>query len=325
MAAAVLMLVAAAALRWGLVERRRVVAVRRAHGRHAASARGHAAAPAARPAPAAGHAGAPGSAADRRGRVAGTPMGLVLSPPRWLPARLADAGVAVAPSSAWRAWLAAITTAAGWAFLGAGAGAGVLAAAVAVAGPCLAWRLLRHRGASRVEAALPAAVEAVAASLRSGASLRQAVGEAAAATPGLLGTDLAQVAIATERGGGLIGALEAWADRRPLPGVRLAVAALCLCAETGGAAAQAVDSVAATLRQRLAAQAEARALATQARMSAAVIAVAPVAFCALSAAADPRSSAFLLRTRLGLALLAAGLALDAAGAVWMARLTRLEP
>ena len=250
---------------------------------------------------------------------------MVLSPPGWLAARLVDAGVAVAPASVWRAWLATSTTAGGWGFLGAGAGAGVLAAVVAVAGPCLAWRLLRHRGASRVEAALPAAVEAVAASLRSGASLRQAVGEAAAATPGLLGTDLAQVAVATERGGGLIGALEAWADRRPLPGVRLAVAALCLCAETGGAAAQAVDAVAATLRHRLAAQAEARALATQARMSAAVIAVAPVAFCALSAAADPRSSAFLLRTRLGLALLATGLALDAAGAAWMARLTRVEP
>jgi len=307
--AAALVLVAAAALRSGLAGRRRMAAVRRAN--------------AARPA-GASPAGDGRRPVGARCRLAGTLGGTLLGFPVWLPARLADAGVAMAPTTAWRVWAVTATAVAGWAFLGAGAGAGVLAAALAVAGPCLGWSLLRHRGSSRLEAALPAAVEAVAASLRSGASLRQAVGEAAGATPGLLGSDLARVVVTTEGGGGLVAALEGWADRRPLPGVRLAVAALCLCAETGGAAAQAVDSVGATLRQRLAAQAEARALATQARVSAAVIAGAPVAFCVLSAATDQRSSGFLLQTRLGLALLAAGLALDATGAVWMARLTRVE-
>lgn len=311
--AGVLVLGAAASLRLGLASRRRVAVARRvAAVRRVGPVRR---AGGSSPAPS-GRGGGPPVHASTRG---------MLGPPAWLPARLTDAGVALAPTRVWTVWVATGAGVTGLALLGAGAGAGFLVAAVAVAGPCLAWWLLRHRGASRLEAALPAGVEAVAASLRSGASLRQAVGEAAAATPGLLGADLAQVAATAERGGGLVDGLEGWADRRSLPGVRLAVAALCLWAETGGAAAQAVDAVAATLRQRLAAQAEARALATQARASAAVIAAAPVAFCALSAAADPRSAAFLLRTRLGLALLAAGLALDAAGAVWMARLTRLEP
>lgn len=341
--AAVLVLVGAGALRAGLTARHRAPAVRRAS--------------AARPAMVTGggregtdHAGvappalrAPGLRARPRAwatavEIAGpgvlatlvVPTGSartwagVVAPPGWLPARLADAGLAVTPGRAWSAWIAGAVVLTGWAAIAGGAATVVLAAVAVCAGPCLGWRLVRHRGAAGVEAALPAAVEAVAAGLRSGASLRQAVAEAAVATPGLLGSDLAQVAAATERGAGLVAALEGWADRRRLPGVRLAVAALCLCAETGGAAAQAVDAVAATLRQRLAAQAEARALATQARLSAAVIAVAPVAFCALSAAADPRASAFLLRTRMGLVLLTAGLALDAAGALWMARLTRVE-
>lgn len=248
----------------------------------------------------------------------------LLTPPHWLLARLADTGLAVAPATAWTAWVGIGGTATCWALLAVGGGAGAAAAVVALAAPCLGWRLLRHRGAAGLEAALPAAVEAMAAALRSGASLRQAVGEAAPAAPPPLGADLEAVAAATERGAGVVAALEGWAVRRPLPGVRLVVAALCLSAETGGTAARAVDAVAVTLRQRLAAQAEARALATQARVSAAVIAVAPVAFCALSTAADPRSSAFLLRTPVGLALLAAGLGLDAAGALWMARLTRVE-
>lgn len=244
------------------------------------------------------------------------------APPAWLGPRLAAAGAAADPGRVWSAWTAATLSAVGLALFGAGPGAAALVLAAACGGPALGWRLLRHRGTAQLDAALPAAIESVAAGLRSGASLRQALAEAAASTPGVLGADLATVATATERGAGLVPALEAWAERRPLPGVRLAVAALSLGAETGGATARAVDAVAATLRQRLAAQAEAHALATQARVSAAVIAAAPLAFCALSAATDPRAATFLLRTPAGLGLLAAGLALDAAGALWMARITR---
>lgn len=248
----------------------------------------------------------------------------VLTPPAWLAPRLLAAGVGADPGLCWTGWMVASAGLVTVALMGFGPGAALLAACSVVAGPALAWRLLRHRGAARLESALPGAVEAVAAGLRSGASLRQALAEAARATPGALGDDLAAVTTATERGAGLVAALEGWAVRRPLSGVRLVVAALCVGAETGGAAARAVDGVAATLRQRLAADAEALALATQARVSAAVIAVAPLAFGALAAVTDARSAGFLLRTPAGLVMLSAGLSLDAAGALWMARLTRVQ-
>ncbi|MGQ0520662.1 MAG: type II secretion system F family protein [Actinomycetota bacterium] len=249
---------------------------------------------------------------------------LLLPPPAGLASRLEEAAVPADPATAWTLWLAGGAAAGAWALGAAGPGLAVLVAAAAAGAPGLAWRLLRHRGTAALEAALPGAVDSIAAGLRSGASLRQAVAEAGWATPGPLGADLRAVATAVDRGAGPGAALEGWAARRPQAGVRLVVAALCLGAETGGATARAVDAVAATLRQRLAAQAEARALATQARASAGVIAVAPLAFCALSTATDPRSAGFLLRTPTGLVLLSAGLALDAAGAVWMARLTRVE-
>src|SRR5205085_6039226 len=102
--------------------------------------------------------------------------------------------------------------------------------------------------------------------------------------------ELAMVANQAGHGAGLVEALEALALRRPSPGVRLAVAALCLGLDTGGAQARAVDGVAATMRERLGVEAEVRALASQARMSAVVIGLAPLGFGAFAAATDPRTS-----------------------------------
>lgn len=79
--------------------------------------------------------------------------------------------------------------------------------------------------------------------------------------------------------------------------------------------------MAATLRQRLAASAQVRALATQARASAAVIGLAPLAFCALASATDHRTATFLFRSATGALVLVAGIGLDLAGALWMHRIT----
>ena len=245
--------------------------------------------------------------------------------PRWVEHRLRACGVDWPAESVWAGWLAGASVLSAAALVVGGPGFGVIAVLGWVAGPASAARALRGRGAARLEASLPEALEAIARGLRSGASLRQAVEESAGVATGALGTDLARVAAESDRGVAVVEALESWSERRPLPGVRLAVAALALGAETGGAQARAIDGVAATLRQRLAVAAEARALATQARASAAVIAVAPLVFCVLASIADPRLGEFLLRTPLGLLILAGGLVLDGVGALWMARLTRVEP
>lgn len=246
------------------------------------------------------------------------------TPPPWIASALADTGLAVDPGRTWSLWLVSLVAVLVAGAAAGGTGAAAVGVGAVAGGPIVAWRLLRRRGSDRLEAALPEAVDAVARALRSGASLRLAIGEAAAATPGPLGAELASVARSIERGASVVAALEAWATHRPSPGVRLVVSALCLGAETGGPLARAVDGVAATLRQRLAARAEAKALATQARASAAVLAGAPLAFTAVASMADASTSAFLFRTPAGLLCLAGGLTLDAAGALWMARLTRIE-
>jgi tight adherence protein B len=194
------------------------------------------------------------------------------------------------------------------------------------------WRRgARSRQAAADERELPHLLERVARHLRSGASLPQAF---AAATPprppsGASAHGLAEVwRTVAERSAtmGMVAALDEWSEhsRDPArPSIGLAVAALAVAASTGGSPARAVDGVASTLRSRLAVAEEVRALSSQARASATVIALAPVGFGALAAATDDRTAAFL-GTPAGVALTLTGLALDAAGAWWMARLCRVR-
>lgn len=245
-------------------------------------------------------------------------------PPVRLRAVLDDAALPGGATRAWRAWsgLAAPVTllslAAGGLPLAALAGLGW------VAGPTLV--VVGRRGASgrAVEAALPDALEAMARSLRSGAATRQALDEVAEVTPGALGHELRAVSRSLASGSTLEAALGSFAHRRPEPGVRLAVAALLLGAEAGGAHARALDGVAASVRARLGVAREVRALSSQARLSAVVIGAAPVAFGLLAAGTDGAGTEFLLRTPLGLGCLTLGLGLDGVGAVWMHRLAQVE-
>lgn len=263
-------------------------------------------------------------AARTAGEGGGGGLRLAEPPPRVATA-LAQADLPVPAAMAWTVWLAALAFGPLLAAVVGGPGlAGVTVLAV-VAGPLLVVRTRRGRADTRLEQALPGALEAVARSLRSGASLRQAVEEAgsAAGTGRVLAGELSRAAAEAAQGASLVTALEAVGARRPLPGVRLGVAALCLGAETGGAQARAVDGVAATVRERLAVAAELRALSSQARISALVIGLAPIGFGAFAAATDPRTSEFLLHTPAGLILLVAGLVLDGLGWLWMQRLAKV--
>jgi tight adherence protein B len=259
---------------------------------------------------------APAGAADSRRLPA---------PPATVATALADADLPVPADLAWTAWLAALVLGPLLALLVGGPGLGAVAVLALGVGPVLVVRSRRGGAGARMEQALPGALEAVARSLRSGASLRQAVEEAgrAGTSSPHLAAELSRAATEAAQGASLVTSLEAVAARRPLPGVRLGVAALCLGAETGGAQAKAVDGVAATVRERLAVAAELRALSSQARISALVIGLAPVGFGAFAAATDPRTSQFLLHTPTGLGLLTAGITLDGLGWLWMQRLARV--
>jgi tight adherence protein B len=79
------------------------------------------------------------------------------------------------------------------------------------------------------------------------------------------------------------------------------------------------------LRDQLGARAEAGALSAQARLSAVVVGVAPIAYVLFAAAADRRAASLLVTSSTGRVCLVAGLTLDALAVLWMRRIVRSEP
>jgi tight adherence protein B len=184
-------------------------------------------------------------------------------------------------------------------------------------------RLRPARRGWRRDQQLPDALDRTAAALRSGDNVGAALERVAAATDAPLGAELRSVSRAIALGEPIAGALRAWArGRGASPDVQLVATALTIGARAGGELARAVDGVAATLRERHELRREVHALATQARASAGVLAVAPLVFTALVASIEPRAALFLVTEPMGLLCLAGGAALEVAGTVWMARITR---
>ena len=170
----------------------------------------------------------------------------------------------------------------------------VLILATLIAGP-VALVVMRERRARAVTAAVPDTLERVAAELRAGGTVAGALAGIANGDGALAG-DITRVRSRVELGASLPEALAAWARERVVPGTNTTAGALAVAHEVGGQSAAALDSLAASLRARLAVVAEAHALSAQARYSAIVIGLGPFAYFAFSVLVDPGAADALLGT-----------------------------
>jgi len=93
----------------------------------------------------------------------------------------------------------------------------------------------------------------------------------------------------------------------------------------GGRAADALDSLATSLRERLGVVAEAHALSAQARYSALVVGIGPLVYLGFSMVVDRRAIDALTGTNVGRLCAVAALALEGAGAWWMRRVLASGP
>jgi tight adherence protein B len=228
---------------------------------------------------------------------------------------LADAAIDVAPETACELALLGVAAAT---MLTVAVSPGLLPLSLCgavAAGPMALWAL-RTRGDRRFVAALPGGLEHIAAALRGGAGIAEAL-DVVATNRGPLAADLRRVRARAALGLALSESLAVWPEERPLPAVRGVAGALSVATTMGGRAAEALDGLAASLRERLSALAEARALSSQARLSAIVVGGAPLAYLAFSAIADPSSVDVLIGTAVGRVCLIAGLGCEAFAALWM--------
>ena len=231
---------------------------------------------------------------------------------------LLEADVALQPEQAVELWIAGT---AGAALLAATLAVGLVPAALLVAlaaGPA-GLSLARGRRRARLAAALPGAVEQVAAELRGGGTVRDGV-EHLAGADSPLAPELRRVCARAELGLGFGDAMGTWPDESAVPDVRAVAGAFAVAATVGGRSAAALDGLAASLRDRLGATAEARALSAQARLSAVVVGAAPLVYLLFSALVDPATLATLVGTGYGRVCLVVGLTLEALGALWMRRI-----
>jgi tight adherence protein B len=196
-------------------------------------------------------------------------------------------------------------------------------AAALVGGPLVLYTA-RHRGARRRAADLPVALERVASELRTGGTVAGAL-DALGRGDGPLTEEFARINRRRALGAPLDAALDAWATECSEPGVSSAAGALAVAATTGGRAADALDGLASSLRDRSEIAAEGRALSAQARLSAVVVGTLPVAYLAASAVFDARQVRLLTGTTFGLFCLFVGLTLEVLAAFWIRALLRQDP
>ena len=233
---------------------------------------------------------------------------------------LDDAALGSTPEHAVEVWLLA-TAIAAVVGVGLAPATGVLAALGGLVGGPVALRLGRHRRERLVAAAVPDALEQIGSELRAGGTVASALAGIANGD-GALAWDVARVETRVRLGAALPAALRSWARERRAVGVEVAAGALALSATVGGPAADALDGLASSLRDRLSVLAEARALSAQARYSAWVIGLAPVGYLVSTAVVDPRSVGVLFGTGSGRVCAVLGLGLELLGAMWMRAIVR---
>jgi tight adherence protein B len=193
-----------------------------------------------------------------------------------------------------------------------------------VALPAIVRRRRARRLDREISERLVEGVSVIAAGMRSGRSLLQAIELAADELDPPLGPSFRRVVNRTGLGDALDDAIHVWATDLDSADARLVAGVLLLHRRTGGALAATLDELAGTLRARRSAAREVHSLTAQARLSAAILGLLPVGFFLFLSvvARDDLRAAF--ETRVGVAAIGLGFALQAVAYVWIRRLLRVE-
>lgn len=188
--------------------------------------------------------------------------------------------------------------------------------------PTLVMRRGRSRRSSAIESQLLDLVVLLAAALRAGRSLEQALAVAAGEVAAPVGTSIGAMTDEIALGTRADAALTRWAESIATPEAKLVAGVLALHRRTGGALAAPLDQLAATLRARRAAARELRSLTAQARLSAGILGLLPIGFFLFLATVSRRDIEAAISTPAGLAAVVVGLVLQAAAFGWIRSLLR---
>ena len=218
-----------------------------------------------------------------------------------------------------------------WGAIGAIVGFVLAGPRFALVGACcgLAAHRIRHRRRARATVAradeqLADAVSTIAAAIRSGRSVPQAISFAAAESPPPLREPLRELDRSLVLGSPFDEAVTTWTRTVGSGDARLLAGVLSLHRRSGGDLPSVLDGVASTIRERQAAAREIRALTAQARLSGTILGVLPFGFFAFLWLTSRSEIEAAMGTPAGLAAVGLGLALEGAAYLWIRRLLEVR-
>ncbi|MNS97310.1 Bacterial type II secretion system protein F domain protein [compost metagenome] len=225
-------------------------------------------------------------------------------------------------------WLAAVACAALSAALAFSlTGSGILAAlfaGLASRAPRMTVEMLRRRRARRFEQQLPMALLMLASALRAGVALPTGLRHVVEQSGAPLAQEFGLMLREQRLGVPWDAALGNLQSRMPADSTSLVVAAMRIAAQTGGNLAEALESIAQTLRARLQLQAKLQALTSQGRLQAWIVGALPLVLLAVLNELEPDIMGLLWHTPMGWGVLAMVAVLETAGVLLIRRIVRIE-
>lgn len=189
-------------------------------------------------------------------------------------------------------------------------------------------RFLHKRKAGRVtqelERQLAEIAETTAMAVRSGFSIGQALEFAAEESVAPMSEVLGRFMREQHLGTPFEEALRRLSDELGTPDANLFTLVVTIHAKSGGNLAGALDEVSGTIRHRIAVRRELRALSAQGRISGSVLGTLPLAFFVVLAATSHHDLAPVYRSPAGVAMITAGLVMEALAFLWIRHLLRVE-
>jgi tight adherence protein B len=223
----------------------------------------------------------------------------------------------------------------GFSALGAAAGAlsslwvgpagAFLLALVGAGAPFLLLRVAREKRSRALSEQLPEALDMMARSLRAGHALGSAFQLVASEMPEPISVEFARAHEEQRLGMALERAVREMAARSPSNGdLKIFAVSTVIQKETGGNLAEILDGIGRTIRDRYRFFGKLRSLTAEARISAWIVSLLPLAMAAFLVVTQPGYMVRLLDNSMGRTILTGGIAAWCLGVVWFQKLTRFD-
>ncbi len=236
------------------------------------------------------------------------------------PGAVAKSAAGPLPGGAWLA-AAALLLLAGvsdWWMSGACLAAGVLAA------PGLSRRLAAARREKRLAAQLPPFLDRLASTIAAGQGIESAMEKTTLETEEPLRGELSHLVQELRVGKPLPEAMDAWAERVATADARLVATAIRIAQDSGGRLSDALERIAATVRERRKLAETLASLTAQGKMQAAVIGAMPPLLAAFLWLWEPETFGRFYATAPGKATLAACAIFELVGVLWIWKIVSPE-